>query len=145
MTAPQTPRQPIHATTVARLCGAEWRGLMLMGPSGSGKSDLALRLIDAGWRLVADDYSLVWASGGGLYATSPPAIAGRIEARGLGIIRSPSRPMARIAAVIACAEPIERLPEPETHVMEGVAVPLFRLNPFAASAAVLAARALQTL
>ena len=45
----------------------------------------------------------------------------------------------------ACAEPIERLPEPETHVLEGVAVPLFRLNPFAASAAVLAARALQTL
>jgi serine kinase of HPr protein (carbohydrate metabolism regulator) len=119
---------------------------MLTGPSGSGKSDLALRLIDAGWRLVADDYSLVWASGGRLYAMAPAAIEGRIEARGLGIVRARTRPIAQIAAVIACtSEPIERLPEPETRVFHGVAVPLFRLNPFHASAAVLAAETLQTL
>ncbi|QYF86544.1 HPr kinase/phosphorylase [Brevundimonas sp. PAMC22021] len=140
------PRQPVHATTVARRCGAQWRGLMLMGPSGSGKSDLALRLIDAGWRLVADDYSLVWASAGRLYAMSPATIEGRIEARGLGIVRAHTRPMAQIAAVIACtAEPVERLPEPEVRVLDGVSVPLFRLNALHASAATLAARSLQTL
>lgn len=119
---------------------------MLLGPSGSGKSDLALRLIDSGWRLVADDYSLVWASGGRLYAMAPPAIAGRIEARGLGIVGTRARPMTQVAAMITCTgEPMERLPEPEARVFDGVAVPLFRLNPFHASAVVLAAETLQTL
>lgn len=117
-----------------------------MGPSGAGKSDLALRLVDAGWRLVADDYSLVWSSSGRVYAKSPAAIAGRIEARGLGIIRAPAQPLARVVAAIACTgEPLERLPEPEVCVFDDVVVPLFRLNPFHASAPALAAEALRTL
>ena len=106
-------------------------------PGAAGEAEIVELGADAR-PAFPDNLPRIGQAGGRLYATSPSAIAGRIEARGLGIIRASTRPMARIAAVIACAEPIERLPEPETHVLEGVAVPLFRLNPFAASAAVLA-------
>ncbi|MEG0819600.1 MAG: serine kinase, partial [Brevundimonas sp.] len=49
--------QPLHATAVARYSPAGWRGVLIQGPSGVGKSDLALRLIGQGWRLVADDWT----------------------------------------------------------------------------------------
>ena len=58
--------------------------------SGAGKSDLALRALQAGWRLVADDYALVWRSGEGLWARAPETIVGRIEARGLGVVPEPA-------------------------------------------------------
>ena len=58
----------VHATCIARRLGRGWAGVLLFGPSGAGKSDLALRALERGWRLVSDDYSTVWASGGGLYA-----------------------------------------------------------------------------
>ena len=134
---------PIHATTVARHGRGGWRAVLLTGPSGAGKSDLALRLIGDGWRLVADDYTEVWASGGGLYATAPTLIAGRIEVRGLGIVDCPPRIVARVVLVVACGrETVERLPEPEHQTLAGIALPRLALDTRPASAARLVAAAL---
>ena len=124
--APAAAPGPVHATAIARHGRDGWRGVLLTGPSGSGKSDLALRLIERGWRLVADDYCEVWASDGVVWAAAPPRIAGLLEARGLGIIPSvpPPLPLARIALVAACGQvPVERLPQPDTELVAGIALP----------------------
>src|ERR687898_3364772 len=73
----------LHATCV-ELSGT---GVVLLGASGCGKSDLALRLIDRGARLVADDLVTVERHGRRLIARAPEAIAGLMEVRGLGIMR----------------------------------------------------------
>lgn len=137
---------PVHATVVARRGPEGWRGLMIMGPSGAGKSDLALRLIEAGWRLVSDDYSLLWASGGELYARAPETIAGRIEARGLGVIPTPRRETVRVVLALTCvAGPVERSPAPDRIQVAGVVLPRLDIDPRPASAAALAAAAMRTL
>jgi hypothetical protein len=131
-----TDAGPLHATAVALwVPGAGWRGILIRGPSGAGKSDLALRLIGQGWRLVADDYVHVFASGTGLYVTAPETIRGRIEARGLGIIGGCVQGVAPLVLAVDLVESApERLPEPETLGLAGRAVPLLRLNGFEASA-----------
>jgi len=137
---------PVHATTVAAHRDGLWRAVMILGPSGAGKSDLALRLIGRDWLLVSDDYTLVWASGGALYATAPAAIAGRIEARGVGIVTARTRMVARVVLAVACLpEAVERLPEPQTRRFAGMDLPLLALDPRPASAVDMVAVALQTL
>ncbi|WP_309628427.1 HPr kinase/phosphatase C-terminal domain-containing protein [Brevundimonas sp.] len=127
--------QPIHATAVARYGPAGWRAVLLRGPSGSGKSDMALRLIDAGWRLVADDYAHVWASGDGLHACAPERIAGRIEARGLGVLDAATRPAARVCLLVDCVQATpERLPEPAFEIVADVGLPRLVLDIRPASA-----------
>jgi serine kinase of HPr protein (carbohydrate metabolism regulator) len=128
----------IHATSLSLLVRAEWRGVLIMGPSGSGKSDLALRLLESaghsGCALVSDDYSLLWTSGGQLYAGAPETIEGRMEVRGLGILETETRRLTRIhLAVMAQSDPIERLPENEITPILGHAIPTIRLNPREAS------------
>jgi len=124
-----TPVQPLHGTTVALRGPDGWRGVLLTGPSGAGKSDLALRLMQAGARLVADDYSCVFMSGGGAFVTPPATIAGRIEARGVGVVSAPNRPLVKLALVVELTTgPIERLPEPRTSLIAGVALPVFSLD-----------------
>lgn len=122
-------RSPAHGTTMARWFPATgWRGVLLCGPSGAGKSDLGLRLIGAGWRLVADDYSHVFASDDHLYATAPATIAGRIEVRGLGIVTVPALGLTRVVLTVDCVlESPERLPETETVQMCGLALPRLKL------------------
>lgn len=122
-------RQPRHATVVALYRQGRWHGVMLEGPSGSGKSDLALRLIrQCGAALVTDDRALVFPSGGQLYASAPAAIAGMMEMRGLGIVPRPFLSPVRIRLRVEAAqtEP-ERLPEPRTTDIEGVSVPTLSL------------------
>ncbi|MFN3670006.1 MAG: HPr kinase/phosphorylase [Brevundimonas sp.] len=128
--------QPTHATALAQWTPrAGWRAVLVRGPSGAGKSDLALRLMGRGWRLVADDYVHVFASGGAVYAVPPKVIAGRIEARGVGIVDARARGLARLMLVVVLGgSPPERLPEPETTTLAGLPLPLLRLSGFEASA-----------
>ncbi|MFK0300441.1 HPr kinase/phosphorylase [Brevundimonas sp. NPDC090276] len=140
------PMQPLHATAVARHTPAGWRGVLIQGPSGVGKSDLALRLIGQGWRLIADDWTHLWASNGALYAAAPATITGKIEVRGLGIVTAPLHPLARIVLAVQCThETIERLPEAVAWTLDEVAIPQLRLDPRPASAGQVVATALAAL
>ena len=121
----------VHATCVAlRLPGRTWRAVLLRGASGAGKSDLALRLIDAGGRLVADDQTRIARRGRTLTASAPTVLAGLIEVRGVGIARGP---LAMIVDLVP-PEHVERLPDPAEEEVLGVALPLLALAPFEASA-----------
>ncbi len=129
--------QPVHATAVARWTGARtgWRAALLSGSPGAGKSDLALRLIGRGWRLVGDDYVHLFASGDALFARAPETIAGRMEVRGFGIAAICPLGLARVGLAVDLVHgPVERLPEPASRVFDGVAVPLLHLDPREASA-----------
>lgn len=135
----------VHATTVAHWRAGVWRAVMLFGPSGSGKSDLALRALQAGWRLVADDYTLVWRSGEGLWARAPETIVDRIEARGLGVVPEPCLGAAQAVLAVKCElGKIERMPEPEVVHVADVALPCVRLRALDASAFAKLERALST-
>jgi serine kinase of HPr protein (carbohydrate metabolism regulator) len=129
----------VHATTVALRLKAQWRAVLLRGPSGSGKSDLALRLMQAGGRLVSDDQTHLARRSRSLVATPPPALAGMIEARGVGIIRLQRNQVlaqANVALLVDLVPPerIERLPEPQTETLLGITVPRLDLAPFEGSA-----------
>jgi len=125
---------------------AGWRGVLITGAPGAGKSDLALRLTGRGWRLVADDYAHVVASAGALYAIAPETIAGRMEARGVGVLTVSARGLTRLSLAVALTDgPVERLPERETQSFEGVVLPVLRLNGFEASAVEKVAAALARL
>lgn len=122
----------VHGTTVA----LEGEGVLLRGPSGGGKSDLALRLIDGGARLIADDQTELARVADGLLARSPASIAGRMEVRGIGILRVPTVPSALLRLVIDLVAPdrVERLPEPQFCDYLQCSLPLLALAPFEASA-----------
>ena len=111
----------VHATAV--LLGAG--GLLVIGPSGAGKSMLALRLIDRGAMLVADDrVDLQPSAGGRLAARPPPALAGLIEIRGLGVLRMSHAPSAAIVLVLDLGRRPQRMPEPAFWTGAGAPVPL---------------------
>ena len=138
--------QPLHATAVARRASDGWRAVLVTGPSGAGKSDLALRLLGHGWRLVGDDYVDVRALAGRLYVSGPYAITGRIEARGLGLVAKSPVCVARAVLVVRCQHQApERLPDPEIHTIQGVSLPLLRLDPRPASAVEIVAAAMSRL
>jgi serine kinase of HPr protein (carbohydrate metabolism regulator) len=124
--------QRVHATTVA-IAGL---GVLIRGPSGAGKSDLALRLIDAGADLVADDYTELQAEGENLLASPPASIAGRLEARGVGILTLPYRTDIPVGLCVdlAPAALLERLPEPDWIDMMGIRLPRLALDGTAPSA-----------
>ena len=137
------PRAPPHSPAAMRhhaSCAArDGHGVLLLGPSGSGKSDLLLRLLDCGFTLVADDQVEI-AEG---VARAPAALAGLIEVRGLGILRLPHQATARLALVIRLGygAPLgERLPDPARDPEFGV--PSVTLDPWPASAPLRVALAL---
>jgi HPr kinase/phosphorylase len=129
----------VHATSVALRVGTRWRAVLLRGPSGSGKSDLALRLIDDGARLIADDQTHLAKKGHALIASPPPALAGKLEVRGVGISKlargrvMAAAPLALLVDLVR-AEEVERMPEPTIETMQDVALPRLALAPFEASA-----------
>ena len=129
----------VHATCVAR----RGVGVLLMGDSGIGKSDLALRLIERGAKLVADDRVELFMQNRTLSARAPEPLAQMIEVRGLGVIAVPAAPQARIALAVEMIEEgyVPRMPKPEKYVTppelavhEDERPPLIRLSPFEASA-----------
>jgi serine kinase of HPr protein (carbohydrate metabolism regulator) len=112
--------ETLHASCVA----IDGRAVLIEGPSGSGKSDLALRLIDQGAKLVSDDYTVLIRERDRLYAQPPATIAGKIEVRGIGIIDLPHEKHVPVALVVCLAEKIERMPEPrEPRRIAGVTLP----------------------
>lgn len=123
----------VHGTTVL----VDDHGVLIRGREGAGKSDLALRLIDGGAVLVADDQTRVFPEDDSVMASVPAAIAGLIECRGVGLVRLDHRSPVRLALVIDLMPPeqVERLPMPASVDYFGLAVPLLRLDPFTASAA----------
>jgi HPr kinase/phosphorylase len=106
----------IHANCVA-IAG---QGVLLLGPSAAGKSDLALRLIDDGAKLVADDRTLLFLKQGALHARAPDSIRGLIEVRSVGIVKLPVRASVRIALVVSLEREGPRLPKPQVYRPPGL-------------------------
>jgi HPr kinase/phosphorylase len=96
MPSAAVPQDILHATCVAFAKG----GLLILGPSGSGKSALGLALMALGAKLVADDRTILSNTSGVLVAKCPPTIRGLIEARGLGLIRAETQASTKIALVV---------------------------------------------
>ncbi|WP_033074578.1 HPr kinase/phosphorylase [Sphingopyxis sp. MWB1] len=133
MTASPAPSSVvnIHASCVA----LDGRAVLILGASGQGKSDLALRLIDRGAELVADDRCDIWAEGGELWCRPPENLAGKMEVRGIGIIERPWTAPAPLALAVRLADSYERMPEAEcVETVAGHSLPALRLSAFEASA-----------
>ncbi len=126
-----------HHASLVLIDGA---GILLIGPSGSGKSDLAVRLIDAGGDLVADDQVdvRVPVEGEGEMPVGhvPERLAGRIELRGVGIVPVTYTPFASIHLVVdlMVRDTIPRMPETAYHELETISVPKIYIDPRDASA-----------
>lgn len=121
----------VHGSCAAR----EGAGVLVLGPSGSGKSELVLRLLDRGFLLVADD-RVDLADG---CASAPAPLAGLLEVRGLGLLRLPHLARARLALAVTLGAP-DRLPAPVRHDPTGL--PLVTVDPSRPSAAQVVALAL---
>jgi HPr kinase/phosphorylase len=131
----------LHANCVL-LTAPVTTGILILGDSGSGKSDLTLRLIDQGALLVADDRTELFVETGKLKARAPAALAGLIEIRGIGIVALPYEKTAQIGLVVqlAARSDIPRLPEPALYTPPPLALPdaarppLIQLDPLEPSA-----------
>lgn len=122
----------LHASCVA----ISGKGVLIAGPPGAGKSDLALRLIDEGAQLVADDQTELKIENGMLTARAPSTIRGMIEARHVGLLEMPYAIQAVVTLyveLVSAEEKLERLPETETISLLGIPVQKLRLPAFAAS------------
>jgi len=123
----------LHASCVS----IDGRGVLLVGPSGVGKSDVALRLIDAGAELVSDDQTeLRLVEGGAIVAAPPAPLAGLIEVRGVGLLRLPSWSEATVSLyvdLLPLGAAVERLPEKAYYDLMGQKIKMIRCFGFAAS------------
>ncbi len=134
--------ETIHATSVA----IDGYGLLILGPSGSGKSDLALRLIDRGATLISDDYTIVTARDGQLLLRAPVNIAQIMEIRHLGLVDMPHVDDVPAVLAIRLEDDPPRMPEPDlTLLLTGIAIPLIALAGREASAPIKAEWALRAI
>jgi serine kinase of HPr protein (carbohydrate metabolism regulator) len=123
--------ETLHASTVT----LDGRAVLIAGPSGSGKSDLALRLLDRGFTLVSDDQTIVRREGDRLIATAPPNIAGKLEIRGIGIVEMESQADVPVALLVELTSEIQRLPDDSRErPILGVPLPLVSIDALTASA-----------
>ena len=132
----------VHATAVAQ----DGRAILICGPSGSGKSDLALRLIDRGFTLVSDDRTIVRKDKDRLVASAPATIRGKLEVRGIGIVDMTEVQDVPVALVVELTSDIQRLPDDSRERSYlGLAVPLVSIDARSPSAAAKVALALDRL
>lgn len=119
--------------------------VFIRGLSGSGKSDLAFRLIEGGGQLVCDDQVTFERRQDKVFASPVDSIRGLLEVRGVGLMHMPVADPARLRLIIdlAAREDVPRLPDLETVDILGVAIPRFRLHAFEASAALKVHKALE--
>jgi len=121
----------LHASSVA----IDGRAVLISGPSGSGKSDLALRLLDRGFTLVSDDRTIVRKDGTRLIASAPDTIKGKLEIRGVGIVDMEVVPDAPIALVIELTSDIQRIPDDSRErLILGIGIPVISVDAMTASA-----------
>ena len=134
--------ETLHASTVA----LEGRAVLIMGISGSGKSDLALRLLDRGFTLVSDDQTIVKKEGVKLIASAPTNIRGKLEIRGVGIVDMEVSDNVPIALAVELTSDVTRLPDDSRErPILGIGVPLISVDAMTASAASKVALALDRL
>ena len=134
--------ETLHASTVA----LEGRAVLISGPSGSGKSDLALRLIDRGFTLVSDDQTMVRKDSGRLLASAPPTIHGKLEIRGVGIVEMEAVSDVPVALFVELTSDIQRLPDDSgERLVLDVKLPLISVDAMTASASSKVALALDRL
>jgi len=121
----------LHASCVA----IDGQAVVISGPSGSGKSDLALRLLDRGFTLVSDDRTIVRRQGSKLIASAPETIKGKLEVRGVGIVDMESIASAPVALLVELTSDIQRLPDDgRERLILGAAIPLISVDAMTASA-----------
>jgi len=124
--------ETLHCSTVA----VDGRAVLITGPSGSGKSDLTLRLIDRGYNLVSDDQTIIKKDGERIIASAPPTIAGKLEVRGIGIVEMERVDSVPVALIVELASSeIQRLPDDSRErPLLGIKVPLVSVDAMTASA-----------
>ena len=134
--------ETLHASCVA----IDGRAVLITGASGSGKSDLSLRLLDRGFALVSDDQTIVKKVGTRLTAAAPSTIRGKLEIRGVGIVEMSYIDDQPVALVVELTSDIQRLPDDSRErLILGVAVPLISVDAKTSSAASKVALALDRL
>lgn len=131
MSGSRLSSENLHCSTVA----LDGRAVLISGPSGSGKSDLALRLLDRGFTLVSDDRTIVRRSGNQLLASAPATIKGKLEIRGVGIVDMENVSDVPVALVVELTSDIQRLPDDSRErLIMGIGVPLINVDAMTASA-----------
>ncbi len=134
--------ETVHASTVA----IDGHAVLIAGRPGSGKSDLALRLIDRGAVLVSDDYTILTRSGDGLVASAPETIRGRMEVRGVGLVEMPFESGVPVALIVTVDDTVPRMPSPnQSRTLAGFDLPLVALAAFEDSAPIKVELALKSL
>ena len=123
--------ETLHASTVA----LDGRAVLICGPSGAGKSDLALRLLDRGFVLVSDDQTIVRKDKGRVLAAAPPAIQGKLEIRGIGIVEMETVNDVPVALVVELSSDVQRMPDDSRdRLLLDVRIPLVTIDARTASA-----------